>query len=349
MYRIIGGDGREYGPVSANQIEQWIAQKRANGATRIKAEGSDMWTTVSGLPEFAEKLNALESAPPLSAQTAPSHGRAEASPSSAPTAPVFTATAEDARARADQPFRFGVFDILGQGWDIIVSRFWLVVGGVVISALVNTAAGFIPILGTLATVLLTQVFYAGVYWLILRVARREAAEIGDIFAGFTREFGKLVGLSLVTFVCYCTLAMVALGPLVWMLIQSGVLKGTEPDPIQFVGPVLAMPVLMIPLVYLAVSWVFAPILIIDRGLGVWEALELSRRVVAQRWFRMFFLFLCFIPLAIAGLFCFIVGAFVSSALMYAAVIAAYRTAFPESLPRTDPEPTGAGTEGASVE
>ena len=30
MYTIIGGDGKEYGPVTAEQIRSWIAAGRAN-------------------------------------------------------------------------------------------------------------------------------------------------------------------------------------------------------------------------------------------------------------------------------------------------------------------------------
>lgn len=53
MYRIIGGDGREYGPVSAEQLRQWIAQNRAMATTRVLPEGASAWTTLGALPEFS--------------------------------------------------------------------------------------------------------------------------------------------------------------------------------------------------------------------------------------------------------------------------------------------------------
>jgi hypothetical protein len=53
MYRIIGADGREYGPVSAEQLRQWIAEGRVNHQTRVRAEDSPDWRTVADLPEFA--------------------------------------------------------------------------------------------------------------------------------------------------------------------------------------------------------------------------------------------------------------------------------------------------------
>ena len=40
MYRIIGSDGQQYGPVTADQLRQWIAMGRANRQTSTQAEGS---------------------------------------------------------------------------------------------------------------------------------------------------------------------------------------------------------------------------------------------------------------------------------------------------------------------
>lgn len=53
MYKIIGADGKEYGPITAEQLRQWIAEGRANPQTRVLPEGAANWTTVGQLPEFA--------------------------------------------------------------------------------------------------------------------------------------------------------------------------------------------------------------------------------------------------------------------------------------------------------
>lgn len=54
MYRIIGGDGREYGPVSADQVRQWVRENRANAETRACVEGSAEWKPLREFPEFAD-------------------------------------------------------------------------------------------------------------------------------------------------------------------------------------------------------------------------------------------------------------------------------------------------------
>ncbi len=40
-YTIIGADGKEYGPVSGEDLRTWIADGRANAGTRMRAEGAD--------------------------------------------------------------------------------------------------------------------------------------------------------------------------------------------------------------------------------------------------------------------------------------------------------------------
>ncbi len=56
MYKIIGSDGKTYGPVDAAQIRAWIAQGRADARTAAIAEGAGEWTFLGLLPEFAHEL-----------------------------------------------------------------------------------------------------------------------------------------------------------------------------------------------------------------------------------------------------------------------------------------------------
>jgi hypothetical protein len=56
MYKIIGADQKEYGPVSADQIRQWISEGRVNGQTKVQAEGTTLWLMVADMPELASGL-----------------------------------------------------------------------------------------------------------------------------------------------------------------------------------------------------------------------------------------------------------------------------------------------------
>ena len=62
MYKIIGADGREYGPITADQLREWIAEGRANAQTRAQAEGAAQWKPLTEYLEFAP---ALGRTPPL--------------------------------------------------------------------------------------------------------------------------------------------------------------------------------------------------------------------------------------------------------------------------------------------
>ena len=96
-------------------------------------------------------------------------------------------------------------------------------------------------------------FLAGVYM----TAVRQSVGLPISFAGIFAYFGS-------------TGALIALGVLVSL--------GT------FIGYML----LIIPGLYLSVAWVLATPLLIDRSMGVWEAMETSRKVVSKKWFTVFF-------------------------------------------------------------
>ena len=63
-YQIVGGDGNEYGPISAEGITNWLQEGRANGDTRIKEVGTEEWQCVRNRPEFASAFSNAISAPP---------------------------------------------------------------------------------------------------------------------------------------------------------------------------------------------------------------------------------------------------------------------------------------------
>ena len=53
MYKIIGGDGKEYGPVPADKLRQWIAEGRANVHTGARLAGTSEWKPLAQFPELS--------------------------------------------------------------------------------------------------------------------------------------------------------------------------------------------------------------------------------------------------------------------------------------------------------
>lgn len=53
MYKIIGADQKEYGPVSADDLRRWAAEGRVNAQTLIQAEGQTDWQPLANFPELS--------------------------------------------------------------------------------------------------------------------------------------------------------------------------------------------------------------------------------------------------------------------------------------------------------
>jgi TM2 domain-containing membrane protein YozV len=63
MYKIIGTDGRYYGPVDAAQIQRWAAENRVNAQTLAQTEGTTDWKPLASIPELAPGLKLVP--PPM--------------------------------------------------------------------------------------------------------------------------------------------------------------------------------------------------------------------------------------------------------------------------------------------
>src|ERR1700691_993745 len=61
MYKIKGQDQKEYGPVDAAQVRQWLSQGRADAQTLAQLEGTADWRPIGSFAEFV----VVYSPPPL--------------------------------------------------------------------------------------------------------------------------------------------------------------------------------------------------------------------------------------------------------------------------------------------
>ncbi len=84
MYRMIGADGREYGPFSTEQLRQWITENRANASTRVLPEGASDWVVLGSLPEFAALFGGAQPTPPPGSAMPPQPEPPKAAPTATP-------------------------------------------------------------------------------------------------------------------------------------------------------------------------------------------------------------------------------------------------------------------------
>lgn len=294
MYKIIGADGREYGPVTAEQLRQWIREGRATAQTKARAEGSADWKPVSAFPEFSDLVGAT-------------------SPSSA--VPPMAGPVDAGTAHRD----VDIGSCISRGWELVSNDFWRLVGttllilllvgfvGVALRFAVNFALG-IPLHvhrgnpweaitaqwpGILVNILWNLVvggpLLGGLYNYYLKLMRGQPADLGDAFAGFG----------------------VAFGPLLLAQVVSGVLTG------------LGFLCCILPGIYLGVAWKFTLPLVIDKRMSFWEAMELSRKAVTRQWWILFALLIVAGLINAVGLIACCIGVLATTPIGIAAKLYAY--------------------------
>lgn len=194
-------------------------------------------------------------------------------------------SAVDPEALAQQiiarDYALSIGSCVSRGWGIVKQNFWLCVGALLVVFLVVLASA-ITIIGPLFVI---APLAGGLYWINLRLHRKEPASIGDVFAGFSRNYWHLVGLHLIfgltVFGLFVFLSAISFGfgitasasnaPSVTLMVIAGLL---------FFAGFLGM-------IYLLTSWVFSFPLVIDKQIDCLAAIKLSRRIVTMHWWRVF--------------------------------------------------------------
>lgn len=169
MYKVIGADGKEYGPVSAEQLRQWIAEGRANAQTQAQLAGSTEWKPLGQWPEFADLSG-----------TAPG-------PTNAPGVPPPLAPPNAESLAAEilaRDYHFDIGGCMSRGWTLLMSDFWLLVGASFVAGLIAGASIIGLVLG--------GPMMGGLYALYLKKIRGQPARFGDAFIGFSVAFVPLM-------------------------------------------------------------------------------------------------------------------------------------------------------------
>jgi hypothetical protein len=193
MYKMIGSDGRQYGPISGDQLRRWIAEYRVNAQTLIQPEGSQEWKPLNSFPEFTDAFAAKT--PPLP----------DAPPPFAPPPPKLDAEVLAAEILA-RDYRVDIGSCISRSWNLLTQHFWLIVGATFVLMLIRGAVG-----------LLGGVCMGGLYYLLLKLIRGERAQFADAFAGFSLAFlplflaGLVSGLLTALGIMFCILPGIYLG------------------------------------------------------------------------------------------------------------------------------------------
>jgi uncharacterized membrane protein len=322
-YTIIGGDGKQYGPISEDDLQKWIAEGRLNARSQAKPEGDAEFRTLSTFPEFADALKIQAAAPETYASSVISGDLLE------------------------RDYELDIGGCVSSGWSLVKENFGTLFVPVLIYFLIEMAVGVlgkIPFIGSIfsiANLFITGPLMAGVFYIFIRAIRNESAELGTMFAGFRSGYWQLFLGYLVPALAYlaCLLPFLVIYFIKVIPILSQ-LQHTNPNDMQNALPQImpalkgvlwtSLPILfvcMIPVIYLTVNWQFTLPLIIDKKMSFWPAMKASWKMVHKHWWHLFGLVVVIGLLNIAGAVACCIGLLFTIPLGFAALMYAYETIF----------------------
>ncbi|TBU96340.1 hypothetical protein [Phytopseudomonas dryadis] len=174
-------------------------------------------------------------------------------------------------------YDFSIGELISEAWQLTKGTKGIIIGGFLVFYVVLFVASFIigGVLGlfsalseSVAMVILAQIattlfasalsypFMAGLNMVGIRRAAGQPFSFNEIFS----HFGRTVPLLITAIV-------------MMLLVYLGFF------------------LLLLPGIYLAVAYMLAIPLVVERGLSPWQALETSRKALSQHWFKVFGLFL----------------------------------------------------------
>ncbi len=336
-YTIIGGDGKEYGPITASDIRQWIIEGRINAQSLVKAESDAEFRLLEKFPEFADAFagHAPGTIAPLSSTTV-----------------------------AEDDYELDLGGCISRGYGLFKDHFGTLFLSVLVlfavpiaaSAVVNVTliAGLMKafhapiasvLIGILAVVLnafISGPLGGGFYLVYLKTIRGETTGVGEIFTGFQKRYSQLflgaLVVGLVGALCMSPFSYVAAEKINPITEQLQHLQAQPATPEEmgklmsqmFSAYVSALPILlvcMIPMTYLTVCWQFTLALIMDKQLGFGAAMRTSWKRVNQHWWQVFGLMILVGLVSVAGVFACGIGILFTLPIGFAAMMFGYETIF----------------------
>jgi len=340
MYKIIGADKKEYGPVTADQMHRWISEGRANAQTLVQAVGTTDWKPLGQVPEFADSLQLLIE----------------------PVAPVIPATPapltpDEILAR---DYDLDIISCISRGWALLKENMGALVGGFLIVFVLTFlagyllglivekiggnplthGAGFVILTGFISLVItspLQAALKSGYFFIVLQMIRGRMATADGVFSGFQKNLTQLT----LGFLAVSCLDIICRLPFSYIFTERSIpilqkMDAASPDQLANLLPqyfdvfLSAFPYLLIgliPALYITTSLIFTLPLIIDKGLPFGGAMKLSWRMVSKHWWLVFGLIILVSLVNLLGFCCCVIGLLFTIPLGFAALMFAYETIF----------------------
>jgi len=303
--------GQQKGPVTDEQIQGLVRDGVIRADTLVWREGLAGWQAygqLTGVAAATGLVTCSQCGKSVAADQVIRYGEqavcAECKPAFAqrikeglpPSAGLpGSATPEDILAR---DYDVSIGDAFSAGWEAVKGQFWTCIGATFLIYLILMVGNFIPFIGGFIALIIQGPLMGGLYLFYIKRVRNQEATIGDAFSGFGPRFLNLM----LTHIVSSILAGLFLVPGIVLLVigaavggRSGRMDFSAGGPIMIIGGILLF-LAMFVLIYLSISWMFAISLVVDKRMGFWQAMGLSRKVVGKHWW------MCFALMFVGGLF-----------------------------------------------
>jgi hypothetical protein len=172
-------------------------------------------------------------------------------------------------------YDFRVGELISEAWRLVAGSKGIIIGGFLLYyaaiMLINTVLGFIfGLLGLEAEAdNLVGLFVSQFAISILGSVLTYPLLAGLMLIGIRRAAGQEINFNQLFIPFNNPMPVIITGILMMLLVYAGML------------------LLLLPGLYLAIAYMLALPLVIERGLSPWQALETSRKAISQHWFKVF--------------------------------------------------------------
>ena len=196
----------------------------------------------------------------------------------------------DELIRDGYDFKFG--DYISQGFNIVNKNIGGFIGYTLVFYLIMIGLGIIPIIGSIALLVLIYPLMVGYYIVAHKINNGESVEFGNFFDGTKRisDLLLLMGLLIVINIVAALPFFLVMGSTFMEIIELSAEPMQDPEEILALYSNMNFGLLFltyIPMIYLSVAYTWAAPLVLFNNMRPWEAMEASRKVINKKWLWVF--------------------------------------------------------------
>jgi hypothetical protein len=237
-------------------------------------------------------------------------------------------------------YSININQILNNAWNRFKSDSWVFLGMGVVFFLINILVSSIPVI-SLASNFTSVILFSG-YFIYCRNMDSKTNTPRDFWGGLKYSINLFL-YQLTLIILIFPLLIISLSSIIpfetfidLMLGNTNVLHFSESiqQNIEDVSTNIVLGIFLVSglAIYLNISFLFAPILIVDSKLGFWYAMELSRKTIGKQFFTFLIFWIIFvIAMGIGTIITFGIGLFFFTPFMYLIIFEMYNSIFTTHL------------------